>query len=62
MSKNIPITEAEITMLPQTYIKLIGKEAEQMITLMNTLEDSDDVSNVYANFDIPKEIIEKVGI
>jgi transcriptional/translational regulatory protein YebC/TACO1 len=45
-------------MLPKTYVKLSGAAAEQMLKLMNDLEDHDDVKNVYANFDIPKEIIE----
>ncbi len=49
---------AELTMLPQTYIRLEGKQAEQMIRLMNAIEDSDDVQNVYANFDIPDEVME----
>ena len=48
---------AEITMLPQTYVKLEGKEADQMLRLVEQLEDSDDVQNVYANFDIPEEIL-----
>jgi YebC/PmpR family DNA-binding regulatory protein len=54
----IPIVSAEVTMLPKTYVKLSGAAAQQMLTLMNDLEDHDDVKNVYANFDIPKEIIE----
>ncbi|MFN3966911.1 MAG: YebC/PmpR family DNA-binding transcriptional regulator [Endomicrobiia bacterium] len=58
--RNIPISQAEITMLPKTYIKLADKEAEQMLALMNDLEDHDDVNHVYANFDISKEIMEKV--
>jgi transcriptional/translational regulatory protein YebC/TACO1 len=48
---------AELTMLPQTYVPLEGKTAEQMLRLMNALEDSDDVQNVYANFDIPDVVI-----
>ncbi len=59
--EKIGLEIAEITMLPQTYIKLMGKEAEQMLHLMESLEDHDDVQNVYANFDIPKEIMEKMG-
>lgn len=53
----VPMDAAEVTMLPQTYVKLEGKEAAQMLKLMETLEDSDDVQNVYANFDIPDEIL-----
>jgi YebC/PmpR family DNA-binding regulatory protein len=51
---------AEVTMIPQTYVKLEGKEAQQMIRLVETLEDNDDVQNVYANFDIPEEILSAV--
>jgi YebC/PmpR family DNA-binding regulatory protein len=54
---NIASDVAEITMIPQTYVKLDGKEAQQMLRLVETLEDNDDVQNVYANFDIPDEII-----
>src|SRR5439155_22140565 len=54
----IPTVSAEITMLPKNYVKLTGAAATQMMALMNDLEDHDDVKNVYANFDIPKEIIE----
>jgi YebC/PmpR family DNA-binding regulatory protein len=43
---------AEVTMLPQNYVKLTGKQAEQMLRLMEELEDHEDVSHVYANFDI----------
>ena len=57
---NIEMTVSEITMVPQSYIKLDGKEAEQMLKLMEELEDHDDVQNVYANFDIPEEIMAKV--
>lgn len=53
----VPMDAAEVTMLPQTYVKLEGKEATQMLKLMETLEDSDDIQNVYANFDIPDEIL-----
>ncbi len=51
---------AEIAMIPQTYVKLDGKEAQQMLRLVETLEDNDDVQNVYANFDIPEEIMNAV--
>lgn len=51
---------AKITMIPQTTVKLDGKEAEQALKLVETLEDSDDVQNVYANFDISDEVMEKI--
>jgi YebC/PmpR family DNA-binding regulatory protein len=43
---------AEISMVPQNYVKLTGKQADQMLRLMEELEDHEDVSHVYANFDI----------
>src|SRR5579863_2301307 len=43
---------SEVSMIPQNYIKLSGKEAGQMTRLMEELEDHDDVQHVYANFDI----------
>ena len=52
---------AEISMVPKNTVKLEGKKAEQMLNLMESLEDNDDVSNVYANFDIPDEVMEAIG-
>jgi YebC/PmpR family DNA-binding regulatory protein len=52
---------AEVTMIPQTTVRLEGKEAEQMLRLMETLEDSDDIQKVYANFDIPDEVMERLA-
>jgi transcriptional/translational regulatory protein YebC/TACO1 len=48
-------------MLPQTFVKLEGKEAEQMLKLMEGLEDHEDVLKVYANFDIAEEIMMKMS-
>jgi len=56
--KGIPMAAAEVTMIPQTYVKLEGKDAEQMMRLMDALDDCDDTQNVYANFDIPDEVME----
>ncbi len=55
--KAIPYLDAEVTMLPQTSTNLQGKEAEQMIRLMDMLEDCDDVQKVYTNADIPEDLI-----
>ncbi|MDI6795615.1 MAG: YebC/PmpR family DNA-binding transcriptional regulator [Desulfatibacillaceae bacterium] len=54
----ITIESAEITLLPQTLLALAGKEAEQMVRLLQALEDSDDVQNVYTNADIPDDALE----
>jgi YebC/PmpR family DNA-binding regulatory protein len=52
---------AEVTMIPQNTIKLEGKQAEQMLKLLDKLEDSDDIQNVYANFDINDEEMERLS-
>jgi YebC/PmpR family DNA-binding regulatory protein len=52
---------AEVTFVPQNYVKLQEKAAEQMLKLMEILDEHDDVQKVHANFDIPAEIIEKVA-
>jgi len=55
-------SSAEISMVPQNYIKLTGSEAAQMVRLVEALEEHDDVQHVYANFDIDeKEIQAAVG-
>ena len=54
---SIPCEESEITMLPKTTTNLEGKDAEKMIKLMETLEDSDDVQKVYTNADIPEDMV-----
>jgi len=43
---------AEVSMVPQTYVKLEGSSAQTMLRLMEAIEDHDDVQKVYANFDI----------
>jgi YebC/PmpR family DNA-binding regulatory protein len=53
----IPYIDAEVTMLPKTTTNLAGKEAEQMMRLMELLDDCDDVQKVYTNADIPEEIM-----
>jgi len=49
---------AQIAMLPANYIKLEGKQAQQMLRLMEALEDNDDTRNVWSNFDVEEKEIE----
>ena len=56
-SQGLKPERAEITLIPQTMVKVEGKQAEQMLKMMEKLEDNDDVQNVYANFDISDEDI-----
>ncbi|MGQ0644634.1 MAG: YebC/PmpR family DNA-binding transcriptional regulator, partial [Elusimicrobiota bacterium] len=57
----VPLTAADVTMIPNTTVKLSGGDADQMLALMDELENHDDVTEVYANFDIPREILDKAG-
>ena len=58
IAKGIQPASAELTMVPGNYVKLEGKDAQMMLRLMDELEDNDDVQNVYANFDIPQEVMD----
>ncbi len=53
---------AEVAMLPQNYVKLEGKSAQQMVRLMEALEDHDDVRHVWSNFDISEEELASFSI
>jgi len=57
----LPIVSADIMMVPKTTVRVEGKEAQQVLRLMEALEDHDDVQHAYANFDIPDEILQQVG-
>ena len=50
--KGIETMSAEVTMVPDTTVKLEGKDADKMLNLVEDLEEHDDVQNVYANYDI----------
>ena len=49
---SIPMAVSEISMVPQNYVKLEGKEGQTMLKLMEALEDQEDVQNVWSNFDV----------
>lgn len=53
----IKVETSEITCLPKSMVKLEGDEAKKILDLVSALEDHEDVQNVYANFDIPDELI-----
>ena len=54
----VEVANAEVAMIPQNYIKLQGKEAQQMLRLFEAIDDQDDVQHVWANFDIEEKEIE----
>jgi YebC/PmpR family DNA-binding regulatory protein len=49
---------ASVAMIPQTFVKLTGREAQSMLKLMDALEDHDDLQRVYSNFDVEEQEIE----
>jgi YebC/PmpR family DNA-binding regulatory protein len=59
--KGLSYQTAELAMVPKNTVRLEAKEAEQALRLTDLLEDNDDVQNVYANFDIPKEIMDRLN-
>jgi len=60
--KEIPMEVAEISMVPQTMVAIDDENtARKVISLMEALEDHEDVQNAYANFDIPDEVMAKVS-
>ena len=60
--RKIPTEIAEISMVPANTIPISELEtAKKILNLMEDFEDHDDVQNVYANFDIPEEILNQMG-
>jgi len=59
-AKGITTETAEVTMIPSTTIRLTGQEAKNLLSLMEALEEHEDIQNVYANFDIPEEELAKI--
>ncbi|MBU0467721.1 MAG: YebC/PmpR family DNA-binding transcriptional regulator [Candidatus Omnitrophica bacterium] len=60
-AKEIQVMTAEMTMIPSTTVKVVGNDAKQLLALMEALEDQEDVQNVYANFDISDEEMERLA-
>lgn len=57
-TRQIEAAVAEITMIPDTTVRLEGADAEKMLRLVEALEDHDDVQEVYANYDVDETLLE----
>lgn len=57
----VKVEEAELSMVPRSTITLGVKEAGQVLRMIDNLEDHDDVQQVWANFDIPDDVMEEVA-
>jgi YebC/PmpR family DNA-binding regulatory protein len=60
-SAKIATAASEISMMPQNYVKLEGKNAQTMLKLMEALEDHEDIQNVWANFDIDESEMQEAS-
>jgi YebC/PmpR family DNA-binding regulatory protein len=60
-AKKLKLESSDAAMVPKTTVELKGKEASQMMRLLSALEDQDDVQNVWSNFDISDEEMEKIA-
>lgn len=61
-SRGVTPDEAEIQLIPGTTVHVSGKEAEQVLKLMEDLEDHDDIQHVYANFDIDEKVLAEFNV
>jgi YebC/PmpR family DNA-binding regulatory protein len=53
----IAVESADVEMIPKSTVKVAGEDAKKIISLVNSIEEHDDVQHVYANFDIPDELL-----
>ena len=60
-AKGIKWISEELTKIPNSTLKITGNDAKQLLALIEILEDNDDVQKVYANFDIPDEVLEEMA-
>lgn len=61
IAKNIKIESAEILLIADNTVKVEGKDAENLLKLLEVLEDYDDVQKVHANFDIDDKELTRIG-
>jgi len=61
VERGIAAASADVTMMPRSTVRLEGKDAKQVLQLMEALEEHEDVQRAYANFDVPEEILQQVG-
>jgi YebC/PmpR family DNA-binding regulatory protein len=59
--RRVPLQDAEVTFVPQSTVRVEGKDAQSVLKLIETLEDLDDVQSVYANYDIPDDVMEAIS-
>ena len=60
-ARTVPVLEASVAMVPLSTVRVEGREAQQVLRLIEALEEEDDVQAVFANYDIPDEVMETIG-
>jgi len=59
--EGIEVESAGLITEPKNTVELKGRDAEQVLKLLDALDDQDDVDEVYANFDIPADVLEQLA-
>ena len=59
--QRVPILEAEAALVPQSTVRVEGKDAHSVVRLIEALEELDGVPSVYANYDIPDDVLEAIS-
>src|SRR5262244_493313 len=57
----VPVLEGQVSFVPQSTVRVEGKDATSVVRLIEALEELDDVQSVYANYDIPDEVLEAIS-
>jgi transcriptional/translational regulatory protein YebC/TACO1 len=60
-AKGLPVLEAQASMVPQSMVRVEGKDAAAVLRLIEALEEQDDVQAVYSNYDIPDEVFDAIS-
>jgi transcriptional/translational regulatory protein YebC/TACO1 len=61
VDRGLTVASATVVMHPKNTVRVEGKDAQQVLRLLDALEELDDVQAVHANFDIPDEVMQQVG-
>jgi transcriptional/translational regulatory protein YebC/TACO1 len=57
----IAVLQAQVDMVPQSTVRVDGKDAAAVLRLIEALEEQDDVQSVYSNYDIADEVIDAIS-
>src|SRR6266436_1950294 len=60
-ARGLPVLEADVAMVPQSTVRVEGKDAAAVLRLIEALEEQDDVQSVYSNYDIPDEVFDAIS-